>query len=85
MKRWQSTLVAVAGGLFVVFLATLMVPFQVLIIPTFLIVKHLGMVDSVGGLIMPNLCTAFGIFMFARLTLKNIRDTGDKFDFTSNW
>jgi multiple sugar transport system permease protein len=49
--------------LFVVLLATLMVPFQVLLIPTFLIVKHLGMVDSVGGLIMPNLCSAFGIFM----------------------
>jgi multiple sugar transport system permease protein len=49
--------------LFVVLLATLMVPYQVLLIPTFLIVKHLGMVDSVGGLIMPNLCSAFGIFM----------------------
>ncbi|MFL5331823.1 MAG: carbohydrate ABC transporter permease [Geminicoccaceae bacterium] len=49
--------------LFVVFLATLMVPFQVLLIPTFLIVKHLGMVDSVGGLIVPNLCNAFGIFL----------------------
>jgi multiple sugar transport system permease protein len=49
--------------LFVVFLATLMVPFQVLLIPTFLIVKQIGLVDSVGGLIMPNLCSAFGIFM----------------------
>jgi multiple sugar transport system permease protein len=49
--------------LFIVLLATLMVPFQVLLIPTFLIVKHLGLVDSVGGLIMPNLCSAFGIFM----------------------
>jgi multiple sugar transport system permease protein len=49
--------------LFIVFLATLMVPFQVLLIPTFLIVKKLGLVDSVGGLILPNLCTAFGIFM----------------------
>jgi multiple sugar transport system permease protein len=49
--------------LFVVLLATLMVPFQVLLIPTFLIVKQLGLVDSVGGLIMPNLCSAFGIFM----------------------
>jgi multiple sugar transport system permease protein len=49
--------------LFVVLLATLMVPFQVLLIPTFLIVKHLGMVDNLGGLIMPNLCSAFGIFM----------------------
>ena len=49
--------------LFVVLLATLMVPFQVILIPTFLIVKKLGMVDSIGGLIMPNLCSAFGIFM----------------------
>ena len=49
--------------LFIIFLATLMVPFQVLLIPTFLIVKKLGLVDSVGGLIVPNLCTAFGIFM----------------------
>jgi multiple sugar transport system permease protein len=49
--------------LFVVLLATLMVPYQVLLIPTFLIVKKLGLVDSVGGLIMPNLCSAFGIFM----------------------
>jgi multiple sugar transport system permease protein len=49
--------------LFVVFLATLMVPYQVLLIPTFLIVKQLGLVDSVGGLIVPNLCTAFGVFM----------------------
>jgi multiple sugar transport system permease protein len=49
--------------LFIVLLATLMVPYQVLLIPTFLIVKHLGMVDTVGGLIVPNLCSAFGIFM----------------------
>jgi multiple sugar transport system permease protein len=49
--------------LFIVFLATLMVPLQVLLIPMFLIVKKLGLVDSLGGLIVPNLCTAFGIFM----------------------
>ncbi len=49
--------------LFVVLLATLMVPFQVILIPTFLIVKQLGLVDSVGGLIVPNLCSAFGIFL----------------------
>jgi multiple sugar transport system permease protein len=48
---------------FVLLLLTLMVPFQVLLIPTFLIVKHMGLVDSVGGLIVPNLCSAFGIFL----------------------
>ncbi len=49
--------------LFVVLLATLMVPFQVTMIPTFLIVKHLGLINSLGALIAPNLVTPFGIFM----------------------
>jgi len=49
--------------LFVLLLVTLMVPFQVVLIPTFLIVRHLGLVDSVGGLIVPNLCGVFGIFL----------------------
>jgi multiple sugar transport system permease protein len=50
-------------ALFVALLATLMVPFQVIMIPTFLIVQHLGLVDSLGGLIAPNLVTPFGIFL----------------------
>ena len=49
--------------LFVVVLATLMVPFQVVMIPTFLIVKDLGLIDSLGALILPNLVTPFGIFL----------------------
>jgi multiple sugar transport system permease protein len=51
------------GPLFVVLLATLMVPFQVIMIPTFLIVQRMGLVDSLGGLIVPNLVTPFGIFL----------------------
>jgi multiple sugar transport system permease protein len=49
--------------LFVVLLATLMVPFQVTMIPTFLIVQKLGLVNSLGALILPNLVTPFGIFL----------------------
>ncbi len=49
--------------LFVVLLATLMVPFQVIMIPTFLIVQRLGLVNSLGALIAPNLVTPFGIFL----------------------
>jgi multiple sugar transport system permease protein len=48
---------------FVLILATLMVPFQVVIIPTFLIVKSFGLIDTLGALILPNLASAFGIFM----------------------
>jgi multiple sugar transport system permease protein len=50
-------------ALFLVLMATLMVPFQVTMIPTFLIVQHLGLVDSLGALIAPNLVTPFGIFL----------------------
>ncbi len=56
--------------LFVALLATLMVPYQVTIIPTFLIVKWLGQhvnpllgIDQLGALIVPNIVQVFGIFM----------------------
>lgn len=48
---------------FVLILATLMIPFQVVMIPTFLIMRDLGMIDSLGALILPNLVTPFGIFL----------------------
>jgi multiple sugar transport system permease protein len=49
--------------IFVAILATLMVPFQVVMIPTFIIMKDLGLIDSLGALILPNLVTPFGIFL----------------------
>jgi multiple sugar transport system permease protein len=48
---------------FLLVLATLMIPFQVVMIPTFLIVRKLGMIDTLGALILPNLAGAFGIFL----------------------
>ena len=48
---------------FILILGTLMIPFQVVLIPTFLIVRKLGLVDTLGALIVPNLATAFGIFL----------------------
>ena len=55
--------------LFMLLLATLMVPFQVLMIPTLLIVKHLGIVDSLPALIAPNLVTPFGIYLLRQFFL----------------
>jgi multiple sugar transport system permease protein len=49
--------------LFIAILATLMVPFQVVMIPTFLIMRELGLIDTLGALIVPNLVTPFGIFL----------------------
>jgi|SRR6478735_2136892 multiple sugar transport system permease protein len=48
---------------FVGILATLMVPFQVVMIPTLLIVKHLHLVDTLPALVLPNLATPFGIYL----------------------
>jgi multiple sugar transport system permease protein len=44
-------------------LATLVIPFQLTMIPTFLLMKHLGLIDSLGALILPSLVTPFGVFL----------------------
>jgi multiple sugar transport system permease protein len=49
--------------LFVLVLATMMIPFFVVLIPIFFLVRQLGWMDSYLGLIMPNIVTAFGIFL----------------------
>ena len=56
-------------ALFLTLMATLMVPFQVTMIPVFLIVKWFGDhvspflgINHLGALMLPNLATAFGIF-----------------------
>ena len=64
------------GLLFGVLMATLMVPFQVTMIPEFLIVKWLGVhvwgqlgIDHLGALVVPNMVTAFGIFFLRQFFL----------------
>ncbi len=49
--------------LFIVVLATMMIPFQVTMIPLFLVVKNMGLYDTYGGLILPKLAAAISIFM----------------------
>ncbi len=47
-------------------LATLMVPVQVVLIPTFLIVKQMHLLNTLGALIVPNLANVFGIFLLTQ-------------------
>lgn len=49
--------------LFMLFLAFLMIPPQVTLIPTFLVVKALGWVNTYQGIIFPGLVNVFGIFL----------------------
>lgn len=51
------------SGLFLLTLATMMVPFQVIMVPLFLIVYKMGMYDSYWGLIIPRVVVAGSIFM----------------------
>lgn len=48
---------------FLITLATMMVPFQVIMVPLFLVVFKLGMYDSYAGLIVPRIAVAGSIFM----------------------
>ena len=48
---------------FVLILATMMVPFQVIMIPRYLIVSDLGLINHISALIVPNLISGFGIFL----------------------
>ena len=49
--------------LFVVLLATMMLPRQVLLVPNFLVAKQLGLTNSLIGVVFTSLNLAFGIFL----------------------
>jgi len=75
------------NAIFMVFLATMMVPGQVTLIPNYIIAKHIplfggndllgngghGWLDSYWGLIMPGTVSAFGIFLL-RQYMQSIPD-----------
>ncbi len=48
---------------FTLILATMMIPFQVIMIPLYLVLVKLGITDSLLGLIVPGATSAFGIFL----------------------
>jgi len=59
------------GVWFGLFIATMMVPFQVTMIPNYLLVARLDLLNTYTGLILPQVVTGYGIFML-RQTFKNL-------------
>lgn len=57
------------GPLFVAYLATLMIPGQVLLIPSFILMKDIGWLDTYAALIFPSLFSAFGTFLLRQFFL----------------
>jgi multiple sugar transport system permease protein len=55
--------------LFALLVATLVVPPQVTVLPLFLEVRALGLVNSYGGVIVAGIATVFGIFLVRQLAL----------------
>lgn len=56
-------------GVFLLFLATLMIPQEVLVVPMFILMQWLGWVDSYRALIFPWAFTAFGTFLLRQFFL----------------
>lgn len=52
------------GPLFVFVLATMMIPYQVIMIPNFLTISQMGLVDTFLGMALPSLVSGFAIFLF---------------------
>jgi multiple sugar transport system permease protein len=51
------------GVLFTIVLATMMISFEAIVVPLFILVRQLGMQNSYWGLVIPESLTAFGVFM----------------------
>ena len=55
--------------IFLVFLASLMVPFQILVIPLFLLMKNFGFINTYQGLILPGMFSVFGVFLMRQFMI----------------
>jgi len=63
--------------LFFIFLGTMMIPGQVTMIPSFMMLYWLGWIDSYKALIVPGLASAFGTFLLRQFFLTIPRDLED--------
>jgi multiple sugar transport system permease protein len=55
--------------LFALYLATMMIPVHVTLVPTFILMRFYGLVDTHASLILPNLVSAFGTFLMRQFFL----------------
>ncbi|WNB87322.1 carbohydrate ABC transporter permease [Cellulomonas sp. ATA003] len=62
--RWRGR-----DGVFLIYLGTLMIPQEVLVVPMFILMRELGWVNSYAALIVPWAFTAFGTFLLRQFFL----------------
>ncbi len=59
--------------IFILLLSTMMIPFQITMIPIYILFRELELLNSYTGLIVPNIASAFGIFLM-RQFMKSLPD-----------
>ena len=62
------------NAVFVLYLATMMIPSVVLVLPQFILVRQLGWMNTYAALIIPGLFSAFGTFLLRQAFLTLPRD-----------
>lgn len=75
------------NALFILLLASLMVPNQVTVIPLFILMRKLDLIDNHLSLILPGLTSAFGVFLMRQYFLTMPQDLMDaaKVDGAGPW
>ncbi|MCI3920761.1 carbohydrate ABC transporter permease [Paenibacillus sp. TRM 82003] len=56
--------------IFTLFISTMMIPWEVTLIPNFLMIRDWGLLNTYGGLILPFLVTGFGTFLLRQFFLQ---------------
>ncbi len=72
---------------FALILATMMVPMQVTIVPVFMLIRGMGLADTLLALILPAIPTAFGTFLMRQYFLGMPKEIGEasEIDGASPW
>ena len=63
-----------SGKLFALYLGTMMIPGTVTMVPNYIILRILGLLDTYTGLILPSLANAFGVFLM-RQSMMSVNDS----------
>jgi multiple sugar transport system permease protein len=73
--------------LLAVMIGTLIIPFQLTLIPTFIIMEKLGLIDTLGAIIIPSLVMPFGVFLLRQFFLSLPREVEEAawIDGCSRW
>jgi len=73
--------------IFMLYLATMMIPFQITMIPLYLMVFKIGWVNTYQGMIVPGISSAYGIFLLRQALLTIPRDYHDaaRIDGAGEW